>query len=129
MNFVERKFKIPVRAYEESDLKRATQFDSPYVGDSKEPVPFRVAAERITHTDIKGWKEMRFRESEQTEEERGEFPCTLIKMVDDDILCSWPMKKFEEELRKFTEKYEEFQEQMTIKFLEQETALIAKEGK
>jgi hypothetical protein len=87
---------------------------------SKTHIPFRIAVERITHTDIKGWRQMRFRESLEIETDRGEFPCTLIKLVDSDILCSWPMKKFEEELRKFLEKYEAFAESQALKYIIQE---------
>lgn len=116
MNFVDRKFKIPVRMYEGKSMADALTSDT--------PVPFRVAAKRITHSDIKGWGEMRFREMEGIEEERGEFPCTIVELLEDDIICSWPMKKFEEELRKFADKYEEWQDAEYKKSMEEEAAVF-----
>lgn len=118
MNFVDRKFKIPIRMYEGKSLAEAISSES--------SVPFRVAARRITHTDIKGWGEMRFRELEEIEEQRGEFPCTMVCLLEDDLICSWPMKKFEEELRKFSEKYEEWQDREIIKNMEIEAKIFSK---
>ena len=111
MNFVERKFKIPVRMYEGKSLEEANRMDK--------PVAFRVATRRITHTDIMGWGQMRFRELEDIEEERGEFPCTIIHLMDDDVICAWPIKKFEDELVKFANKYEAWQEEEIKKGLEE----------
>ena len=119
MNFVDRKFKIPVRMYEGKTIQEALASDS--------PVEFRVAARRITHSNISGWGEMRFRELAEIEEQRGEFPCTMLIMVDgEDIMCSWTMKKFEEELRKFTDKYEEWQDQEIKKNMKEEAAIFHK---
>ncbi len=119
MNFVDRKFKMLIRMYEGPHLQEAIKGDR--------PVPFRVAAKRITHTDITGWGEMRFREEVEVEEQRGEFPCTIINFLDgDDIICAWPMKKFEEELRKFSEKYEEWQDQEILKNMKEEAAIFNK---
>jgi len=75
---------------------------------------------------IVGWGEMRFRELEEVEEQRGEFPCTIVNFVDDDLICAWPMKKFEEELRKFSEKYEEWQDQEIRKNMEEEAKIFSK---
>jgi len=92
-------------------------------------IPFRTAARRITHTDIEGWGEMRFKEMPEVEERQGEFPCTVVCMKEDDIICAWPMKKFEEELRKFSEKYEEWQAAEMKKDMEEEAAIFNKEEK
>lgn len=118
MNFVDRKFRMLIRMYEGKSLEEAIRSDK--------PVPFRVAAKRVTHTDIKGWGEMRFREQEEIEEMRGEFPCTIVNFVEDDIICAWPMKKFEEELRKFSEKYEQWEEEEIRKSMEREAAIFDK---
>lgn len=101
MEYVDRFWKIPVRMYEGGDIQAAMVANT--------PVPFRVAAERIIHMDIKGWKEMRFKETPEMEAERGEFPCTLVRLIEEDVVCCWPMKKFEEELRKFSNKFEEWE--------------------
>lgn len=98
MNFVDRKFKMLIRLYEGESMQEALKGNA--------PVPFRVAYRRVTHTDITGWGEMRFREFEELEEDMGEFPCTIVTLENDELICAWPMKKFEEELRKFTDKYE-----------------------
>lgn len=118
MNFVDRKFKMMVRMYEGSDMKKAME--------GNEPVPFRLAARRVSHNDIVGWGEMRFREFEEMEESKGEFPCTLVNFIDDDIICAWSMKKFEEELRKFSEKYEAWQDQEMLKNMREEAEIYSK---
>jgi len=69
---------------------------------------------------------MRFRELEEVEEQRGEFPCTIVNLIEDDIICAWPMKKFEEELRKFSEKFEEWQDAEILKNMKEEAAIFNK---
>lgn len=118
MNFVDRKFKILIRMYEGKTLEEAMKADS--------PAPFRVAVRRISHQDIRGWGEMRFREQEEMEEKMGEFPCTLINMMEEDVMCAWPIKKFEEELRKFSEKFEEWQDQEIRKNMKEEAEIFNK---
>ena len=73
MEYVDRFWKIPVRMYEGGDIQAAMVANT--------PVPFRVAAERIIHMDIKGWKEMRFKETPEMEAERGEFPCNDFAII------------------------------------------------
>lgn len=113
MKFTETYFKLPTRVYDAIDLKEALREEN--TGKEIGHVPYRIGGETLIHHDIKGWKAMRFRE---LPDEDG-FPCTIVKMKDgEDILCQWPIKKFEIELEAYASKYEEWIAQEQEKVVE-----------
>lgn len=94
MKIVDTYFKIPIRIYEESDVKGGLLPGAPLAP--------RIGVKRLKHTDITGWQDMAYREIDTTEE----FPCCLVNTTTHDFLCHWPRKKFEDALEAFNAKYD-----------------------